>query len=84
MTEEPLLLKYQKVNQPFMLRTDASQLGLGLILKQRDEQENYHPIAYASRPLTSDEKRYSITELEMLAIYWALNNFRHYLLGHDV
>ena len=41
-------------------------------------------MAYASRALSDTEKRYAITELETLAVVWAMSHFRHYLYGHNV
>ena len=66
----------------FTVETDASTLGLGAVLSQRQEDGYVHPIAYASRQLHDGEKNYGATELETLGIVWALKHFRHYLLGH--
>ena len=44
-------------------------------------KQNGHPVAYASHALTSPEKQYTVIQRECLAIMFALNQFRHYLLG---
>uniref|UniRef100_A0A1B6LP54 RNA-directed DNA polymerase n=1 Tax=Graphocephala atropunctata TaxID=36148 RepID=A0A1B6LP54_9HEMI len=76
---EPILV-YPDFSKPFLLSTDASSVGLGAILANViDGQE--HPICYASRQLNSSERNYSATELEMLAVIWAVKYFRCYLTG---
>ena len=66
----------------FVLETDASLAGLGAVLAQEDEKGQVHPVAYASRTLHKHERNYHITELEILAIVWAVKYYRSYLLGH--
>ena len=58
--------------------------GLGAILSQLQASGDIHPVAYASRALSATEKRYAITELETLAVVWAVSHFHAYLYGNDV
>lgn len=74
------VLQSPDFNQPFVVQTDASGVGLGAVLLQGDEQK---PVAYVSRKLWPRETRYSAIELECLAIKWALETFKYYLLGRD-
>ena len=60
---------------------DASHSGLGACLAQEVEPNVWAPIAFASRFLNSAEIKYSTNELELLAIVWACEHFRTYLLG---
>ena len=69
-------------NDSFVLQTDASDRGLGAVLLQGTPGDR-HPIAYISRKLFPREARYSTIEKEALAIKWALDSFRYYLLGRE-
>ena len=83
LTEAPVLVYPQfGPERSFLLETDASGVGLGAVLSQKQDDNTYHPIAYASKSLQVHEKNYAISELETLAIVWAVKKFRAYLLGH--
>ena len=69
-------------DREFILETDASGIGLGAVLSQKQDDGHVHPIAYASRSLNAHEKNYGISELETLGLVWAVRYFRPYLLGH--
>ena len=75
------VLAYPNLNKQFILQTDASDLGLGAVLSQKDHLGKEHVIAYASRSFPERKKNYSVTEKEALAIIFAFNQFRVYLLG---
>ena len=72
----PPVLAYPDFSKPFMLHTDASGTGLGAVLEQVQDDGNLHPVAFASRTLSKHEVKYGITELETLAVIWALRHFR--------
>ena len=77
------VLAFPNFNEKFTLETDASVHGLGAILSQFQEDNRLHPVTYASRALSDQEKRYAITELETLVVVWAMSHFHSYLYGHD-
>ena len=83
LTESPVL-SYPRFDRGFTLETDASGLGLGAVVSQTQEDGKLHPIAFASRALSPCEKNYGITELETLAVVWAISHFKPYLYGRDV
>ncbi|KAF7642818.1 hypothetical protein LDENG_00250190 [Lucifuga dentata] len=68
--------------KPFSLQTDASERGVGAVLLQ-GPAEDRHPVAFISHKLFPREVRYSAIEKEALAIKWALDSFRYYLLGRE-
>ncbi|KAL0154049.1 hypothetical protein M9458_050649 [Cirrhinus mrigala] len=81
------VLGYADFTRPFILETDASNLGLGAVLSQ-EQGGLRRPIAFASRGLRPSERNmtnYSSMKLELLALKWAMTEkFREYLLGNKV
>ena len=71
------------VSKQFILQTDASNVGIGAILLQEDDEGTKHPVAFASRKLQPCETRYSTIEKECLAIVWGVTKFQEYLYGTE-
>ena len=63
------------------LTTDASELGLGAVLEQKQQNGIWKPVVYWSSKLRSYERNYSISEKEALACVTSMVRFRKYLLG---
>ena len=58
---------------PFEIYCDASEFSVGAVLGQRKEQKHV-AIFYASKTLNGPQLHYSITEKELLAVIFALEN----------
>ncbi|KAL4348910.1 hypothetical protein GQ457_17G010600 [Hibiscus cannabinus] len=65
---------------PFELMCDASDYAVGAVLGQR-KGKIFHPIYYASKTLNDAQVNYTTTEKEMLAVIFAFDKFRSYLIG---
>ena len=70
-------------SQPFELMCDASDYAMGAALVQRRDRM-LHPIAYASKTFNAAQANYTTTEKELLAVLFAVEKFRAYLLGSKV
>ena len=81
LVEAPILAyPSRSLEDPFILDTDASDVGLGGVLSQvQDGQEKV--IAYASKTLSKPQRQYCTTYKELLAVVTFVKHFRHYLLG---
>ncbi|GMF19842.1 unnamed protein product [Phytophthora fragariaefolia] len=79
LSKEPVLI-YPNYSLPFKLTTDASKIGLGAVLSQ-DQGNGDQPVAYASKVNSPAVSKYTISELECLAIVWAVQLFRPHLYG---
>lgn len=66
------------------LHVDASRIGVGGVLLQENMKGEEHPIAYISRTLNKNEKNYTISELEGLAVVWSLRTLRHLIYGRPI
>ena len=74
------VLQYFNPSLPIKLSVDASKEGLGAVLLQL-HNEQWRPIAYASRALNSSEQNYSQIEKETLAVVFGTEHFNQYVYG---
>ena len=76
------ILAYADYKKPFQLQTDASDLGLGAVLYQVNDNKHQRVITYASHCLSNTERNYPAHKLEFLALKWAvMDRFHEYLCG---
>ncbi|GJS61367.1 reverse transcriptase domain-containing protein [Tanacetum coccineum] len=78
LTEAPILV-VPDWNLPFELMCDASDFAIGAVLGQR-KMKHFQPIHYASKTMTEAQIHYTTTEKEMLAVVYAFEKFRPYLV----
>nr|GFA12498.1 reverse transcriptase domain-containing protein [Tanacetum cinerariifolium] len=78
LTEASILIA-PNCDQPFELMCDASDYPVGAVLGQRIEK-HFRPIHYASKTMNQAEANYTTTEKEMLAVVYAFEKFRSYLI----
>nr|GEW37223.1 reverse transcriptase domain-containing protein [Tanacetum cinerariifolium] len=77
-TEAPILIA-PNWDLSFELMCDASDFAIGAVLGQRHEK-HFKPIDYASKIMNDAESNYTTTETEMLAVVYAFEKFRSYLI----
>jgi hypothetical protein len=68
---------------PFEIMCDASDYAVGAVLGEAKDKK-HHTIAYASKTLTGAQLNYATTEKKLLAIVFAIDKFRSYLVGAKV
>nr|GEW53602.1 reverse transcriptase domain-containing protein [Tanacetum cinerariifolium] len=78
LTEAPILIALNW-DLPFELMFDASDFTIGAVLGQRHEK-HFKPIHYASMTINDAKTNYTTTEKDMLAVVYAFEKFRSYLI----
>nr|GEV79588.1 reverse transcriptase domain-containing protein [Tanacetum cinerariifolium] len=82
LTEAPILIA-PDWDMPFELMCDASDYAIGAVLGQRQDK-HFRPIHCASKTMTEAESNYTTTEKEMLAVVYAFEKFRSYLIMNKI
>jgi hypothetical protein len=70
-------------SQPFEIMCDASDYAVGAVLGQRKEGR-VHTVYYASKTLNEAQLNYATTEKELLAVVFAFEKFRSYIVNSKV
>nr|GEX80611.1 reverse transcriptase domain-containing protein [Tanacetum cinerariifolium] len=78
LTEAPILV-VPDWNLPFELMCDASDYAIGAVLGQC-KSKHFQPMHYASKTMTEAQIHYTMTEKEILAVVYAFEKFRPYLI----
>ena len=76
----PLVLMPPIPGKPFLLYISTTDTALGALLAQNDEQGRERAIYYISRTLVGYELNYSLIERACLAVVFAAQKLRHYML----
>ena len=79
---KPLVLDFPIDGSALILSTDASDIGIGGVLKQATA-DGTRVIYYHSQLLNSAQKQYATIEKEALAVFKCVDKLRPYLLGRD-
>lgn len=83
LTSTPILALFDP-KKITVISADASSYGIGAVLRQKQSDDTYLPVAYASRTLSNTERRYAQIEKEGLALVWSCEKFRDLITGLEV
>ena len=75
------VLVYPDFTKPFILDTDASDVGISGVLSQLDTEGQERVIAFGSQLLTKPEQQYCVTRSDLLAVVTFICQYRPYLIG---
>ena len=78
---QPSVLVAPVSGKPFLIYARAMDHSLGALLAQNNEQGQEQAIYYLSRTMIGAEHRYNPVEKECLALVFAIQKMRHYLVG---
>ena len=83
MLGSPPIMRSPNWNLPFEIMCDASDYAIGAVLGQREDKKAF-VIYYVSKTLDSAQENYTTTEKEFLAVVFALEKFKSYIVGSPV
>jgi hypothetical protein len=76
-----LVLEKLDFNKEFIIYTNSIEEAIYVVLLQKDDQNNEHPVAYMSQSLSDDEIKYSYIEKHAYALVKDIEKFHHFILG---
>ena len=74
-SEENGILALPNFEHPFILETDASNIGVGAVLSQKIDSVT-RPIGYYSKPLSTAQRNYAVIERELYALVVSIEHFK--------
>jgi len=77
----PPILRFPDNNREYFLETDASIQGISYILGQKDDEGRKYVISYGGRGLRPCERKWSVSEIECLALLTGIREYHVYLAG---
>jgi hypothetical protein len=77
------VMAHPRVNDPYILYTDACDYALGGVLCQEDEDGVERPIQYISASFNSTQRRWAVIEKEAYGVIYCMKKLRAYLLGSE-
>ena len=77
------VLPFSDYQKKFILDTDASFDCIGAVLLQLDENGKEQVVSYGSHSLNKHELGNCVTRKELLAVFYFVNSFKHYLYGQS-
>uniref|UniRef100_A0A0W0FDV1 Reverse transcriptase domain-containing protein n=1 Tax=Moniliophthora roreri TaxID=221103 RepID=A0A0W0FDV1_MONRR len=77
------LLQIPDSSKPFVIEADASKWASGAVLRQKADDGEWHPCGYISHAFNAMERNYEIYDRELFAIVWALQTWRHFVMGNS-
>jgi hypothetical protein len=75
----PPVIQAPDWHPPFEIVCDANDYAIGAVLNQSKDKKHY-AISYASKTLTGSQLNYATMEKELLAVVFAIEKFRSYLV----
>jgi len=81
---KPSVLVASTLGKPFLLYVKAMDHSLSALLAQKDNNGREEAIYYLSRTLIREESRYNPIEKECLALVFAIQKTRHYLVSQTI